>query len=68
MQVSNRQIKADQEFAKGIDKLSWELRKDILDARILVKKTDIKKLGKIEAIKDGSIKTIEQIQVWIAKS
>lgn len=68
MQVSKRQQKADQEFAKGIDKLSWELRKDILDARILVKKTDIKKLSKIEGLEDRSIKTLGQMQVWIAKS
>jgi hypothetical protein len=65
MQVSNRQRKADEEYVKGFFLLSRDLREDILKGRFRVRKTDIKKLGKIEGIKDGSIESIDQIQSMI---
>ncbi len=65
MQVSNRQRKADEEYVKGFFLLSRDLREDILRGRFRVRKTDIKKLGKIEGIRDGSIESIEQIQSMI---
>ena len=62
--VSKRQIKADELFGKGLDKLSQNLRKDFLIGRIRIRKNDIKKLAN-DKIPDGSIDDVEFLKQLI---
>lgn len=52
--------KSTEEFIKGLDKLSWELRKDVLDRRINVKKSIIRKIGVTDSI--TTVRTREELE------
>lgn len=58
--ISIRTIKSSQEFVQGLDKMSSELRRDILECRIKVKKMTIRKIGRDASI--IKVQTIEELE------
>ena len=59
--VSQRTIKNEANFAAGLSKLVPELQQRVLAADGALSKTVIQNLAKREDIKDGEVKTIEDI-------
>lgn len=62
--ISKRQIKSDELFAKGLNKLSLNLRKDFFNGRFTIRKNDIKKIANYN-IPDGSIDDVEHLKQLI---
>lgn len=59
--VSQRTIKNDGNFAKGIAKLTPELQQQVLGGITPLNRTIIQDIGKREDIQEGSLKVIEEI-------
>lgn len=62
--INEKTIRRDAEFAKGVEKLSPELKRDFLNGNVKVPKKDIEELGKAD-VKEKVI-TIEAITTYIA--
>lgn len=54
-------------YEKGWFKLTFLLRKDIGNGRFIVKKTDLKNLGKLTEVKENSVESIEKLQSLVKK-
>ncbi|WP_051211047.1 hypothetical protein [Runella zeae] len=65
--VSEKTIKRDAEFAKGLEKLAPTLKADILSGKIKVKKGLIQNLAKKEDIA-SELTTVEKIEQILAKT
>jgi hypothetical protein len=63
--ITKRQIYADEAYVKGLFKLSRDLREDLFRGRYKVRKNDLKKVGRNDSIKEGSINTITQLTTLI---
>jgi hypothetical protein len=59
--VSQRTIKNDGNFAKGIAKLTPELQQQVLGGITTLNRTIIQDIGKRDDIQEGSLKVIEEI-------
>lgn len=62
--INEKTIRRDAEFAKGIESLSTELKRDFLNGNIKVSKKDIEELGKAEIIE--KINTVEAITTYLS--
>jgi hypothetical protein len=62
--INEKTIRRDAEFAKGVESLSPELKRDFLNGNVRVPKKDIEELGKTD-IRE-KISTIEAITTYIA--
>ena len=62
--INEKTIRRDAEFAKGIESLSTELKRDFLNGNIKVSKKDIEALGKAEIIEKAN--TVEAITTYIS--
>lgn len=58
--VSEKTIKRDAEFSRGVDKLSPELRKEVLSGKVKVSKSDIQQLASLEVENLSSAEAISQ--------
>lgn len=58
--VSEKTIRRDAEFAKGLDKLDNELKADVLSGKAKIKKSDVQKLAKFDA--SDKIESIDDVQ------
>ncbi len=59
--VTKKQIRADELFVMGLSKMCPDLRRQVLEGKTKLRKTQIKKLGKCSEIKDSSIHSIAQV-------
>lgn len=59
--VSQRTIKNDGNFAKGISKFSPELRQQVLAGNATLNKTTIQELGKREDVAEGAFQSLEAL-------
>jgi hypothetical protein len=59
--ATNRRIRADELFVIGLSKMCPDLRRQVLEGKIKLQKTQIKKLGKCSEIKNSSIHSIAQV-------
>ena len=62
--INEKTIRRDAEFAKGVESLSPELKRDFLNGNVKVPKKDIEELGKAD-VKE-KVSTIEAIITYIA--
>ena len=62
--INEKTIRRDAEFAKGVESLSPELKRDFLNGNIKVPKKDIEELGKAGVT--AKIETVEAITTYIA--
>jgi len=62
--INEKTIRRDAEFAKGVESLSPELKREFLNGKIKVAKKDLEELGKIGVIE--KIETAEEITTYIA--
>ena len=62
--INEKTIRRDAEFAKGVESLSPELKRDFLNGNVKVSKKDIEELGKAD-LKE-KVSTIEAITTYIA--
>jgi hypothetical protein len=62
--INEKTIRRDAEFAKGVESLSPELKRDFLNGNVKVSKKDIEELGKTD-VKE-KVSTIEAITTYIA--
>lgn len=62
--INEKTIRRDAEFAKGVERLSPELKRDFLNGNVKVPKKDIEELGKAD-VKE-KVSTIEAITTYIA--
>ena len=61
--INEKTIRRDAEFAKGVERLSPELKRDFLNGNVKVSKKDIEELGKAD-VKE-KVSTIEAITTYI---
>ena len=62
--INEKTIRRDAEFAKGVESLSQELKRDFLSGNVKVTKKDIEELGKADTRE--KVSTIEAIKTYIA--
>lgn len=62
--INEKTIRRDAEFAKGVESLSQELKRDFLSGNVKVTKKDIEELGKADTRE--KVSTIEAIKNYIA--
>ena len=62
--INEKTIRRDAEFAKGVESLSPELKRDFLNGNVKVSKRDIEELGKADVRE--KVNTIEAITTYIA--
>lgn len=62
--INEKTIRRDAEFAKGVESLSPELKRDFLNGNVKVSKKDIEELGKADVRE--KVNTIEAITTYIA--
>ena len=62
--INEKTIRRDAEFAKGVESLSPELKRDFLNGNVKVSKRDIEELGKADVRE--KVSTIEAITTYIA--
>ena len=62
--INEKTIRRDAEFAKGVESLSPELKRDFLNGNVKVSKKDIEELGKADVRE--KVSTIEAITTYIA--
>ena len=62
--INEKTIRRDAEFAKGVESLSPELKRDFLNGSVKVSKKDIEELGKADVRE--KVNTIEAITTYIA--
>ena len=65
--VNEKTIRRDAEFAKGLNKLSPELRKDVLTGKTKVNKSDIVNLAKVNTGETQSLSSSDEITKTIKK-
>ena len=65
--VNEKTIRRDAEFAKGLNKLSPELRKDVLTGKTKVNKSDIVNLAKVNTGETQSLGSSDKITKTIKK-
>lgn len=65
--VNEKTIRRDAEFAKGLDKLTPELRQDVLTGKAKVNKSDIVNLAKINTGETQSLSSADEITKTIKK-
>ena len=65
--VNEKTIRRDAEFAKGLNKLSPELRQDVLAGKTKVNKSDIVKLAKVNTGETQSLSSSDEITKTIKK-
>ena len=61
--INEKTIRRDAEFAKGVESLSQELKRDFLSGNVKVTKKDIEELGKADTRE--KVSTIEAIKTYI---
>lgn len=62
--INEKTIRRDAEFAKGVESLSRDLKRDFLNGNVKVAKKDLEELGKISIIE--KIDTVEAITTYIS--
>jgi hypothetical protein len=62
--INEKTIRRDAEFAKGVESLSPELKRDFLNGNVKVSKKDIEELGRADVRE--KVNTIEAITTYIA--
>ena len=62
--INEKTIRRDAEFAKGVESLSPELKRDFLNGNVKVSKKDIEELGRADVTE--KIETVEAITTYIA--
>ena len=65
--VNEKTIRRDAEFAKGLDKLTPELRQDVLTGKAKVNKSDIVNLAKVNTGETQSLSSADEITKTIKK-
>ena len=65
--VNEKTIRRDAEFAKGLNKLSPELRQDVLVGKTKVNKSDIVNLAKVDTGETQSLSSSDEITKTIKK-
>ena len=65
--VNEKTIRRDAEFAKGLNKLSPELRQDVLAGKTKVNKSDIVNLAKVDTGETQSLSSSDEITKTIKK-
>lgn len=65
--VNEKTIRRDAEFAKGLNKLTLELRRDVLTGKTKVNKSDIVSLAKVNTDETFSLGTPQEIVKTITK-
>lgn len=59
--ISKRQMSADELFVVGLSKMCSDLRRQVLEGKISLQKTQIKKLGKVASVENNSVCSIAQL-------
>jgi hypothetical protein len=62
--INEKTIRRDAEFAKGVENLTPELKRDFLNGKVKVSKKDLEELGKV-GVKE-KVETIAEITTYIA--
>jgi hypothetical protein len=62
--INEKTIRRDAEFAKGVENLTPELKRDFLNGKVKVSKKDLEELGKV-GVKE-KIETVAEIITYIA--
>ncbi len=62
--INEKTIRRDAEFAKGVESLSSELKREYLNGKVKVPKKDIEELGRVNL--HEKIETVEAITTYIA--